>query len=514
MSRVAEHLGSVVLAIGILAAAMSLFAEEARRGGTLTVARPDEPMTFDPFLPSDNGSISAIAQVCEPLLLVDAPGTGLEPGLAASWTASPDRLTYTFALREGVQFSDGKPMIADDVVFSLHKAMDPVAPYSFAFAPVRSVEKIDGRHVRITLKSSYTPLLSALSLFAASIVEKEAYLKDPDAFGVSPVCTGPFRVQSYERGSRVVLVPNPYYWRTGTDSKPLPYLDKVVLKYIPDNNSRVLELRNGDVDVALNVPFNLASLLESMKGISLEVSPSYRLDYVYLNHTRKPLDDKRIRLAMNYSANRVAIMKVVYFGYGQIPNSFTPKVNFWSPDVAQIPYDPQKAAALVREAGYDNTPVHLMVDTGNTPSRQIATILQSAWTQIGLKVDIVQYDGGTAFDMIQKGDYQAYVSYITSDINDSDEMTTLEGDRNGATNGFFSWYKNDAVLALIAEARQSSSHANRAALYARIQDIVYHDGYSVPLNFVPYVNGYRCRVRNWRNIAVGWWWLSQVWVDR
>jgi peptide/nickel transport system substrate-binding protein len=514
MSRVAEHLACAVLALSIFAAKTPGLAEEARRGGILTVARPDEPVTFDPFLPSDNGSISAIAQVCEPLLLVDRLGTGLEAGLAVSWTASADRLTYTFVLREGVQFSDGKPMTADDVVFSLHKAMDSSAPYNFAFAPVKSVEKTDGRHVRITLKTSYTPLLSALSLFAASIVEKAAYLKDPDAFGMRPVCTGPFRVESYERGNRVVFVPNPSYWRIGTDSKPLPYLDKVVLRYIPDNNSRVLELRNGDVDVALNVPFNLASLIEQMKGISLEISPSYRLDYVYLNHSKKPLDDKRIRLAMNYSANRAGIMKVVYFGYGQIPNSFTPKVNFWSPEVAQIPYDPQKAAALVREAGYDNTPIHLMVDTGNTPSTQIATILQAAWTQIGLKVDIVQYDGGTAFDMIQKGDYQAYVSYITSDINDSDEMVTLEGDRKGATNGFFSWYRNDAVLALIAEARQDPNNANRAALYAQIQDVVYHDGYSVPLNFLPYVNGYRSRVRNWRNIAVGWWWLSQVWVDR
>ena len=519
MSRIAKCLASAVVVAGISTAVssverMSLFAEQVRRGGTLTVARPDEPMTFDPFLPSDNGSISAIAQVCEPLLLVDARGTGLEPGLATSWTASSDRLTYTFALRVGVAFSDGKAMTADDVVFSLQKAMDPVASYSFAFAPVKSVEKIDPGHIKITLKTSYAPLLSALSLFAASIVEKAAYLEDPGAFGTRPVCTGPFKVQNYERGSRVVLVPNPYYWRTGTDAKPLPYLDKVVLKYIPDNNSRVLELRNGDVDVALNVPFNLASILKSMKGICLEVSASYRLDYVYLNHSKKPLDDKRIRLAMNYAANRAAIMKVVYFGYGEIPNSFTPKVNFWSPDVARIPYDPKEAAALVREAGYDNTPIHLMIDTGNTPSRQIATILQAAWTQIGLKVDIVQYDGGTAFDMIQKGDYQAYVSYITSDINDSDEMITLEGDRNGATDAFFSWYRNDAVLALIAEARQSPNNGNRAALYTQIQDIVYHDGYSVPLNFLPYVNGYQSRVKNWRNITVGWWWLSQVWVDR
>ncbi len=518
MSGFAKFLLVSAAMLGVFAArplqAGAVGLAEARRGGTLTIARPDEPLSFDPFVPSDNGSIFAIAQVCEPLILADRAGTGLEPGLAISWTASTDQLTYTFTLRDGVKFSDGKVMTTDDVVFSLGKAMDPDASYGFAFAPVKSVDRIDNVHVKITLKTLYTPLLSALSLFAASVVEKSVYLGGADAFGAKPVCTGPFSVQKYERGSQVVLVPNRYYWRHGVDGKPLPYLDKVVLKYMPDNNSRVLELQNGDVDVALSVPLNLASFIKAMNGISLEDSPSYRLDYVFLNHSKKPLDDKRIRLAMNYAADRTAIMRVVYFGYGQIPNSFTPKVNYWSSSVAQIPYDLKRASALVQEAHYDGSPIHLMIDTGNSPSRQIATVLQSAWTKIGLDVDIIQYDGGTAFNMTEKGDYQAYVSYITSDVNDSDEMTTLQADRTGATGAFFSWYTNDAVVALIAEARQTPDGPNRAALYAKIQDNVYHDGYSVPLNFLPYVNGYKNKVRNWRNIAVGWWWLSQVWLDQ
>jgi peptide/nickel transport system substrate-binding protein len=517
MSKIASCFLSVFVCVGLLAATLvetqPLFAAGMQRGGTLTLARPEEPMSLDPFMPSDNGSIYAIAQVCEPLVLADEAGTGLEPGLASSWTTSPDLLTYIFTLRENVKFSDGQPMTSDDVVFSLGKAMDPAASYGFAFAPVKSVDIIDDGHVRIRLQTPYTPLLSALSLFAASIVEKAIYVKGADTFGTKPVCTGPFTVENYERGSQVVLVPNRYYWRTGVDGKPLPYLDKVVLKYIPDNNSRVLELRNGVVDVALSVPLNLASTIQAWPGISLEASRSYRLDYVYLNHNKRPLDDKRIRLAMNYAANRPAIMKVVYFGYGEIPNSFTPKVNYWTSDVLPIPYDLKKASALVNEARYDGTPIHLMIDSGNSPSRQIAIILQAAWTEIGLKVDIVQYDGGTAFDMAEKGDYQSYVNYITSDVNDIDETVTLEGDRAGATGAFFSWYKNDAVLALIAKARQTPDGVNRSALYEKIQDIVYHDGYSVPLNFLPYVNGYKNKVRNWRNIAVGWWWLDQVWLD-
>jgi peptide/nickel transport system substrate-binding protein len=487
-------------------------AEGIKRGGTITIGRPDEPLTLDPFIPSDNGSIYAIAQICESLISADKDGTGLVPGLAKSWTASEDGLIYTFTLRDGLKFSNGKPLTGEDVKFSLNKVMDPAAAYGFAFAPVASVDTPDALTVKITLKQPYTPILSALSLFSASVVEKAAYEASPETFGTNPICAGPFKVESYERGSQLVLVPNTYYWDKGEDGKPLPYVDKIVLRYMPDSNSRVLGLQNGDIDAALALPLNQAQSVKGMDGISLEVSPSYRLDYVYLNHTAKPLDDKRIRLALNHATNHDALMKAVYFGYGEVPNSFMPKVNYWSANVQPLPYDLTKAEALVKEANYDGTTIQLMVDTGNAASRQTATILQSTWKKIGLNVEIVEFDNGTAFGMTQKGDYQAYVSYITSDINDSDELATLQADGTGSTKSFFSNYNNAEVTKLLAEARAEPDVTKRAVLYETIQSIVYSDGYSVPLNFLPYVNGYRTDVQNWKNITVGWWWLKNMWL--
>jgi ABC-type transport system substrate-binding protein len=191
-----------------------------------------------------------------------------------------------------------------------------------------------------------------------------------------------------------------------------------------------------------------------------------------------------------------------------------PKVNFWSDKVAKIPFDLEKAKALIKDAGYDGSAIQLMVDTGNAPSRTIATILQQGWQQAGLKVEIVEYDVGTSFSMTQKGDYQAYVSYITSDINDDDELASIEADGTGATAAFFSNYKNDAVTKMLADARSTSDKAKRAELYGKVQEIVTGDGYSVPINFLPYVNGYRNTVKNWRNLTVGWWWLRDVWLDK
>jgi peptide/nickel transport system substrate-binding protein len=489
-------------------------AEGVKRGGTITIARADEALTLDPFIPSDNGSIYNIAQVCEPLIVADATGTGLEPGLAESWAMAKDGLSIMLKIRPGVKFSNGNPLTVEDAIFSLQKVSDPKASYGFAFDPVKSIEKVDDQTLKLIFKQPYAALESALSLFAASIVSKADYEKDPAAFGLKPVCTGPFQVESYERGTQVVMVANPNYWRNGEDGKPLPYVDKAILKYVPESNTRVLGLQNGDFDVALAVPLNQAATVKGMEGVSLEVSPSYRLDYVYLNHAKKPIDDKRIRLAMNYAANRDAIMKAVYFGYGEIPNSYMPKVNYWSDKVEKIPFDLEKAKQLVQEVGYDGTPIQLMVDTGNAPFRQIATILQQGWSQAGLKVEIVEFDVGTAFNMTQKGDYQAYVSYITSDINDDDELASIQADGTGATASFFSHYNSPEVTKLLAEARQTSDKAKRAELYGKVQAMAYNDGYSVPLNFLPYVNGYRNHVQNWRNITVGWWWLKQVWLDK
>lgn len=512
--KAVNHLVFGAAMLGLIAGLHQASAADIKRGGTLTVARPDEPLTLDPFVPSDNGSIYNITQICESLISADASGTGLEPGLAESWTMAPDGLSIELKLRPGVKFSNGNPLTAEDVIFSLQKVSDPKASYGFAFDPVKAIEKVDDATVKLTFKQPYAALESALSLFAASIVSKADYEKSAEAFGSKPVCTGPFQVESYERGTQVVMVPNPHYWRMGADGKPLPYVDKAILKYVPESNSRVLGLQNGDFDAILAVPLNQAESMKAMEGTTLEVSPSFRLDYVYLNHAKKPFDDKRIRLALNHAANREAIMKAVYFGYGEIPNSYMPKVSFWSDKIEKIPYDIEKAKQLVQEAGYDGTPIQLMVDTGNAPFRTVATILQQGWSQAGLKVEIVEFDVGTAFSMTQKGEYQGYVSYITSDINDDDELASIQADGTGATAAFFSNYKNEEVTKLLAEARQTSDKAKRAELYAKVQGIVYNDAYSVPLNFLPYVNGHKNHVQNWKNIAVGWWWLRDVWLNK
>lgn len=227
------------------------------------------------------------------------------------------------------------------------------------------------------------------------------------------------------------------------------------------------------------------------------------------------MSDENFRLALNYAVDRQVILDAVFFGYGELPNGFMPKMNFYSADVPLIPYDAAKAQELLGQSGYAGETLSILIAAGDAPSKQIATILQQFWMQIGINVELQEMDGSSIFGEVGEGNYQALVSYITSDINDDDELATLEADfQSSGFNSFFSWYQSEEVTNLLSQARQSTDPAERAQLYAQVQEIVYMDGYSIPLNFTPAINAYYNYVKGWKNLSTGWWWLKSVWLDQ
>ena len=489
---------------------------EVKRGGELRLARLEEPLTMDPVGPSDNGSIYLIEQVYESLIEPDGTGAGLVPGLADSWEVSADELVYTFTLRDA-KFSTGDPVTTDDVLFSLNRAANgDVSPYAFLFGSVDKMEAVDAKTIKITLKEPNAAFLSSLAVFTAGITPKAAVEADPEGFGNHPIGSGPFMVEEYTRGDQVVLVPNPYYTKMGLDCKPMPYLDKVTVKYVPESNSRVLGLRNGDFDVIDNVPFNEGKALDAEAEISLGTDEIYKLDYLYINHQRKPFDNKDFRLALNYATDRQAILDTVFFGYGSLPNSFMPKMNFWDPNVELIPYDPELAKEHLAKSGYDGTSFEILVPAGDAPRKQIAQILQQNWSAIGINTTIVEMDIGAAWQKVMAGEYDVEVNYITSDINDDDELATFQGDywAAGDSHAFYSWYQSQEVADILKQARQTSDPVQRGSLYSQAQKIAYWDGYSVPFNFTPALTGYWDYLKSWRTLTTGWWWLEVVWMDK
>ncbi len=487
-----------------------------KRGGEMTMARSEEPLSLDPIKISDNGSIYLQEQIFETLVVPDDTGKGIAPGLAKTWDVSDDSLTYTFHLRDA-KFSNGKPVTANDVVFSLKRAADPkISQYAFVYQAIDSITALDDKTVQIKLAQPYAPLLSALSLFTGLTIPQDVYQADPDGFGNNPVGSGPFMVEEYTRGDQVVLTRNPYYWKLGADCKPLPYLDKITVKYVPEDNSRVLGLRNGDFDVIDNVPFSQGKSIDADTNLTLEAAPIYKLDYLYINHSKAPFDDKNFDLALNYATDRKAILDTVFFGYGELPNDFMPKMNFWDSSVPLIPYDPAKAKDLLTQTKYDGRPIEILVASGDAPRKQLATILKQNWAAVGINSTINEMDVGTAWDRTVAGNYDVNVSYITSDINDDDELATFEADywAAGDTHSFYTLYQNKDVSDLLKKAREALDPKERATYYSQIQKTVYEDGYSVPFNFTPAVTARWNYVKDFHTLTTGWWWLDKVWLDK
>ncbi len=482
-----------------------------KRGGELVFARSEEPLSLDPIVPGDNGSIFTIVQIFDTLVRVGPTGNEVEPGLASAWTISPDGKTYTFTLRDA-KFSNGDPVTTADVLFSLGRARSNDSAGAFAFSAVDTITAPDAKTIVITLTAPNAPFLSDLAYYVASIVPQKVFQADPTGFSTKPVGSGPFMMQAFTRGQDIVLTPNPYYWEMGADGKPLPYLSKITMKYVPDASSRVLGLQNGDFDVIQDVPYNNAKAIETSQSLKLEVAEIFGLKYVYLNETYAPTDNKDFRLALNYATDRQAILNNVYFGYGTLPNSCLPRMTYWSKDVPAIPFDLAKAKALLAQSGYTGQTIELLVPSGDSVSNQTAVMLQQMWKDAGINTTIKQEDVGALLDFTHKNnEWNTLVLYTTSDINDDDELATL---KTGSTY-WGSHYNNPTVTDLLNTARQSIDPKVRADSYAKVQEILYdEDGMCVPFTYTPALAGYQNYVHNWKTLTTGWWWLRNVWVDK
>ena len=182
---------------------------------TITMARNADMLTFDPASTEDDPSIFVELQLFDRLVKLNASNNGVEPELATSWTVAPDGLSATLTLRQGVKFSDGSPLTAEDVVFSLTRAIDPKGSWGFLFSPIKSVTKVDDKTIRLNMSESFAPLLPALSTFAGSIYSKANFEKWGKDAGQHPLGSGAFMLESWQKGAQMALVKNPNYWQSG-----------------------------------------------------------------------------------------------------------------------------------------------------------------------------------------------------------------------------------------------------------------------------------------------------------
>ncbi len=511
-------LGGVALAVptyasNALAAERRVGAGSPVRGGILRMARNEEPLSFDPVIPGDNGSIYTIQQIFDQLTRIDKASTFVAPSLAKSWDISPDRKTYTFHLRSA-KFSNGAPVTADDVIFSLKRTFDPkVCFYSFLFTAVKSIKKLNASTIQLVLSEPTTPLLESLSVFAAAIVPQAVVTKDPKGFAQSPIGSGAFALQKFEKGQFTHLVRNPHYWQAGK-----PYVDEVMMSYVPDDNTRILNLQAGQTDVATLIPYAQISTVDHGSSTRVQIDPLFRWDGIWLNEAHKPVGDKKVRQALNYATDKEALVQRLLFNQAEVANHMMPKHRYWRADVKPYPYDLDKAKQLIAASSVPHGfSTNLVVPTGDTVTQQIAQVVKQSWAQIGVDVTIQDLDAGTAATNWVNGSYTIGTNwYVTSDCSAPDEPAGIEFDY-GAPGGFksaFTDYKSAKASSLIHEASQSGDEKLRAKLFGELQQLVMDDAYGVSLFFSPARTGLRSNVQGFHTYRTGWWALEEVWLSK
>jgi peptide/nickel transport system substrate-binding protein len=440
------------------------------KGGTLVVARPADIFTFDPYNTQDDQSIFTELTIYDRLVRLRDDGKGVDPELATSWTIAPDGLSADFKLRDGVKFSDGSPLTAEDVVFSLERAADQKGSWGFLFSPVKSVTKVDEHTVRLTMTEPFAPLLPALSTFAASIYSKANFEKAGAQAGDQPLGTGAFMLKQRDRGTQVALVRNPNYWQPGK-----PYLDGVVFRNVGDDTARVIQLQSGELGLSTDVPASQVDQVTS-SGARIYTVPGTAVGIINLNEKVKPLDEAAVRCAMAAAIDRDSIAKVIFFGKASAAKSILPAATlYYDPNTGPMTYDMAKAKQLLASStvphGFELTAT---VPSGNVQRLSIIQAWAASLAQLGIKLKIEQVEMTTAQELFNTERHTIRISTWTNDTPDPDELFGVTFDYK-PQNGLHTSYHNDVARNLVLAARKELDPKKRQQLYSDLQRIENRD---------------------------------------
>jgi peptide/nickel transport system substrate-binding protein len=479
-----------------------------QRGGNIVIARTQESLGMDNINVFDNESIWIFQQMYETLYTVSADGKNVKPWLATSYDLSSDQKTYTFHLRPGVKFQNGQPMTSADVKFSLDVARDPKTGWGYIDAAIKSVEAPDPETVVITTKYKWAPLVADIALFNNAILPKDYAGMTQKQFYQHPIGTGPFKWDHWTHGQEIKLVRNPDYWQKGK-----PYLNSVTWTLVPTDATRELQLKGGQAQIDEFPAYSSIQELQNTPGVTMNLFPSTRTDYLAMNERSKPFDDVHVRRAISYAVDRKAIIDSVLFGNGQPANSFMPpQVPYYDPNSPGIQYDMDKAKQEMAMSSVPNGfSFQLTVGAGVDQDEQIAQILQQSLKQLNIDVILRKVDPSVQFAQQQNYDYDMTSAYWTMDIADPDELVAFAVD-NKSAGSFFTDYKNPQVIDWTHQAESTFDKAERQTLYTNIQKQAAADAFMVFEFYSPYRYATSDKVQGFQVYPTGNYHMEDVWL--
>ncbi|MFV0306738.1 MAG: ABC transporter substrate-binding protein [Desertimonas sp.] len=451
-------------------------AAEGPQGGVLRYATVSEPTTLDPHKGTSGGDHVSLYPIYDTLLTADPATLETQPGLATEWDY-PDDNSLRLVLREDVTFTDGTPFNAEAVVYNIDRGVNmedsSVKP---ELSAVESVEAVGDYEVLIHLTQPDSSLLGVFTDRAGMMVSPAAAEADPD-FGLNqPVGTGPHMLTNWNQGIDWSYERNPDYWQEG-----LPYLDGLEFTLLADSNTRVNGLRSGQFDFVDSLePIQLTDL-QGVDGLTVDASPTLLEHMIWWNMGRAPLDDVRVRRAINLAIDREAMWAGTMEGTGEVAWLPIPSTHwaFTEDLVPTFAYDPDQARALLEEAGYADG-FTLVASSSNAPDAvRRAEILQANLAEIGIDFQVrpqQTVESVEAYFESQRVD--AYNSSMTARADPSITYQTMFSNTSYHNTGKWS---PDGFEDLLAEAKSVTDPEARAEVFARINAMVVDQAMWVPL---------------------------------
>jgi peptide/nickel transport system substrate-binding protein len=506
---------------GVASGLLASPAAAVTRGGTLVFARAMDSLFLDPVHTQQNADIWISLNLYDTLIQPTDDGKDLQPGLAESWAIGADGKTVTLKIRPVLKFADGSPLALSDIKWSLDRASakETGGDFQFLLAAIQGVEIAGADTVVLHLSHPDPSILEALATFNAGIMPESLLMAAPGKdleeksknFADHPIGSGPFVLSSWSRNTEMVLSRNPYYWKVGTDGKPLPYLDKIHFVIIPDDATRILKLKAGEIDATEFVPFSRVAELKADPKLNMVLFPAAKVIYFNLNDrpTRKdgsknPTADVRVRQALNYATDKQAMIQVLTYGFGVPQQTYMPISTPMAYGKGEpYPYDIAKAKQLMAEAGYPNGfEISCMALAGNQDDVTQLSALQQMWSQIGVQVKIEQLENATRLTRFKNYDFQMRTALWTNDINDPNEITlrwvyypAIQSNRTG--------WRDERLDALFLQSQGEMDQAKRAAMYKDIQESYVAQAPIVFLLDVPYPIAMLKKVHDFVQIPLG-----------
>jgi peptide/nickel transport system substrate-binding protein len=408
-------------------------------GGELVIAKPTEPQFLDPQRDSGGPSAEVAVNVLECLLRF-SDEMELEPNLATSWEVSPDGLAYTFQIREGVKFHDGTDLDAEVVKFVFDRSIGAIdGKQSRYYSEIRALESVDvlGEFtVRLNLSEPYAPFINTMAHSGFAIFSPQALESMGEAdFGRAPVGTGPFKVVEWTSSQQIVLEKFDGYWREG-----LPYLDRVVYRFLPDAQTRVAALMAGDVDFVILLQENLFKGVEAAPGLDAVMTQTLRTIFFQFGLTNEPFNDLRVRKAFTRSIDVYTIADTILEGmHTPVSQPTAPPAIGGIADEGIPPYeyDLERAAEYLEMAGYtregdgfwmkDGSPLGftLMVTSNRYPQDSVIGVaVKNMLREQGWDVEVGTMEWGAYRDAIFNREHQIYLFGSGCATGDIDYVTS------------------------------------------------------------------------------------------